>query len=196
MPYVHHRWLGGMLTNFTTIRKSIDRLNKLDGMFEDESINAFPKKEILVLQRERDKLQKVLGGIRNISGLPGGVFVIDPQKEDIAVKEARKLGIPVVAVVDTNCDPDNIDYIIPGNDDAIRAIKLFSSKVADAVIEGRKRFEEIIQAQSDKDDETSEEDIEAGKEAESGSDVPESVETNEEENKTHDDGDDSSGSME
>ena len=152
MPYINQRWLGGMLTNFVTVKKSIDRLNKLDAMFEDETINAFTKKEILGLQRERDKLNKVLGGIREMNGLPGGIFVVDPRKELIAVREGRKLGIPIVAVVDTNCDPDDIDYIIPGNDDAIRAIKLFSVKMADAVLEGKKKFEELIQAESDKED--------------------------------------------
>jgi len=152
MPYINQRWLGGMLTNFVTVKKSIDRLNKLDSMFEDETINAFTKKEILGLQRERDKLNKVLGGIREMKGLPGGIFVVDPRKELIAVREGRKLGIPIVAVVDTNCDPDDIDYIIPGNDDAIRAIKLFSVKMADAVLQGKKKFEELIQAQSDKED--------------------------------------------
>ena len=151
MPYVNQRWLGGMLTNFVTIKKSVDRLNQLDTMFEDESINAFPKKEILGLQREREKLLKVLGGIRTMKTHPGIMFIVDPKKEGIAVKEAGKLGIPIVAIADTNCDPDDIDYIIPGNDDAIRAIKLFSSKIADAALEGKRRREERIQAESDKD---------------------------------------------
>ena len=150
MPYVNQRWLGGMLTNFVTIKKSIDRLNELDQMFEDDSIKLFPKKEILELQKERGKLLKVLGGIRKLKNAPSCVFVIDPKKEDIAIKEARKLKIPIIAIVDTNCDPDLIDYIIPGNDDAIRAIKLFSAKMADAVLEGKKRFEELLQAESDK----------------------------------------------
>lgn len=172
MPYVHQRWLGGMLTNFSTIKKSIDRLNQLDRMFEDESVFAFPKKEIQGLRKEREKLEKVLGGIRKMRGLPGAVFIVDPKKENITVREARKLGIPIVAIVDTNCDPDQINYIIPGNDDAIRAIKLFSTKVADAVLEGKARFEEKIQAQSDK------ERVEAAKEdKEPESDVPDSVET-------------------
>jgi len=152
MPYVNHRWLGGMLTNFITIKKSVDKLNKLDSMFEDESINAFPKKEILGLQKKRDKLQKVLGGIRNMNARPGIVFIVDPKRESIAVKEAGKLGVPIVAIVDTNCDPDDIDYIIPGNDDAIRAIKLFSSKIAEAALEGKRRLEELIRAQSDKEE--------------------------------------------
>lgn len=151
MPCVNQRWLGGMLTNFVTIKKSIDRLNELDQMFADDSIKAFPKKEILGMQKDRDKLIKVLGGIRKLRKLPGCLFVVDPKREDIAVTEARKLKIPIVAMVDTNCDPDLIDYIIPGNDDAIRAIKLFSAKMADAVLEGKKRFEERLQAQSDKE---------------------------------------------
>jgi len=171
MPYVNHRWLGGMLTNFITIKRSVDRLKKLDAMFEDESINSFPKKEILGLQRERDKLQRVLGGIRNMKGHPGIVFIVDPRKEGIAVKEAGKLGIPIVGIVDTNCNPDDIDYIVPGNDDAIRAIKLFSSKIADAALEGKKRLEERIQAESDKEEAHEDEE----------QDVPESVENKGEE---------------
>lgn len=173
MPYVNQRWLGGMLTNFTTIKKSIDRLNSLDRMFADDSIRAFPKKEILRLQKERDKLEKVLGGIRHIKGLPGGLFVVDPKRENITISEANKLQIPIVAIVDTNCDPDTVDYVIPGNDDAIRAIKLFSSRIADAVVEGRRRFEERIQAESDK------EALAAMQEGEAELDVPESVETKE-----------------
>jgi small subunit ribosomal protein S2 len=150
MPYVNQRWLGGMLTNFATIKKSIDRLNNLDRMFADDSIKAFPKKEIMGLQKDREKLAKVLGGIRNMKGVPKGLFVVDPKRELIAITEARRLKIPIVAMVDTNCDPDLIDYIIPGNDDAIRAIKLFSNKMAEAVLEGKRRFEERIQAESDK----------------------------------------------
>ena len=173
MPYVNQRWLGGMLTNFSTIKKSIDRLNDLDRMFADDSIKAFPKKEIMGLQKDREKLSKVLGGIRNIKGLPGALFIVDPKREQIAVTEARKLKIPIVAMVDTNCDPDLIDYIIPGNDDAIRAIKLFSAKMSDAVLEGKKRFEERIQAESDKTTQTT-----ATRQVEAGeADVPESVET-------------------
>ncbi|MBN1382714.1 MAG: 30S ribosomal protein S2 [Deltaproteobacteria bacterium] len=172
MPYINQRWLGGMITNFVTIKKSIDRLNGLDKMFDDESVRAFPKKEILKLQKEREKLEKVLGGIRNIGGYPGALFIVDPKRESIAVNEAKKLKIPIIAIVDTNCDPDDIDYVIPGNDDAIRAIRLFSSKVADAVLEGKKRFEERLQAESDK------EGAPAGilSEEEEESDVPESVE--------------------
>jgi small subunit ribosomal protein S2 len=150
MPFVNQRWLGGMLTNFVTIKKSIDRLNELEQMFEDDSIKMFPKKEILELQKERGKLTKLLGGIRKLKDVPGCMFVVDPRKEEIAVKEARKLKIPIIAIVDTNCDPDLIDYVIPGNDDAIRAIKLFAAKMADAVLEGKKKLEELIQAESDK----------------------------------------------
>jgi small subunit ribosomal protein S2 len=142
-------------------------------MFLDESIKAFPKKEIMKLQKEMNKLDKVLGGIKSIKRIPGGLFVVDPKRESIAVKEARKLRIPIVAIVDTNCDPDDIDYVIPGNDDAIRAIKLFASKIADAVLDGKKRFEENIQAHTDKE-------VQAEVMASSDpmeSDVPESVET-------------------
>lgn len=173
MPYVNQRWLGGMLTNFTTIKKSIDRLNYLDRIFADDSIKAFPKKEIMGLQKDREKLAKVLGGIRNMKGLPKGLFIVDPKRELIAVMEARRLNIPIVAMVDTNCDPDLIDYIIPGNDDAIRAIKLFSAKMADAVLDGKKRFEERLQAESDKETGGA-----APLKTEDGeADIPESVET-------------------
>ncbi len=151
MPYVNQRWLGGMLTNFVTIKKSIDRLNTLSKMFDDDSIKAFPKKEITQLQKEKEKLENVLGGIRGMKSYPSAVFIVDPNREHIAVQEAKKLSIPIVGIVDTNCDPDDIDYIIPGNDDAIRAIKLFASKFADAVIEGKKRFEEKITAESNKE---------------------------------------------
>ena len=173
MPYVNQRWLGGMLTNFATIKKSIDRLNHLDRIFADDSIHAFPKKEIMGLQKDREKLAKVLGGIRNIKGVPKGLFIVDPKRELIAVAEARRLKVPIVAMVDTNCDPDLIDYVIPGNDDAIRAIKLFSAKMADAVLEGKKRFEERLQAQSDKESGGATPlNLENGE-----ADVPESVET-------------------
>jgi len=150
MYYVNHRWLGGMLTNFKTIRLRIDRLKELDAMFEDGATSRFPKKEVLRLARERDKLQKNLSGIKEMSHLPGALFVVDTQKERIAVAEANRLGIPVVAIVDTNCDPDPIDYPIPGNDDAIRAVKLITSRIADACIEGRQKYEESLQAETDK----------------------------------------------
>lgn len=134
--FVNNRWLGGMLTNFATIKKSVDRLKKIELMSTDGTFEKLTKKEVLQLNREHTKLEKNLGGIKNMAKLPGAIFIIDPKKEAIAVQEARRLGIPVVAVVDTNCDPDGIDYIIPGNDDAIRAIRLFASSMADACAEG------------------------------------------------------------
>ena len=151
MPFVNSRWLGGMLTNFQTIQKGIDRLKRLEAMFEDGTIERFPKKEVLRMDRLRQKLDRNLGGIKNMDSLPATVFVVDSRREQIAVKEANKLGIPVVAIVDTNCDPDGIDYIIPGNDDAIRAIRLISSLMANASLEGRERFAEAQQAASDKE---------------------------------------------
>jgi len=151
MFYVQNRWLGGMLTNFQTIKKGIDRLNELTTMKADGSINRFPKKEILKLEKEQEKLDKNLGGIRTMTTLPGAILIVDTNRESIAVSEARRLNIPTVALVDTNCDPDAIDYVVPGNDDAIRAIRLIASRIADACIEGRKRFEERIQAESDKE---------------------------------------------
>jgi len=144
MFFVNNRWLGGMLTNFDTVKKSIERLKELEGMLEDGTYDLLPKKETLKLDKERGKLEKVLGGIKDMTALPGLLFVIDPKKEAIAVTEARKLGIPIVAIVDTNCDPDLIDQVIPGNDDAIRAIKLFCAKAADACIDGTGRLEEEI----------------------------------------------------
>ncbi|NLY42491.1 MAG: 30S ribosomal protein S2 [Clostridiaceae bacterium] len=137
MYYVNARWLGGMLTNFKTIQKRIERLNQLFKMEEDGTFDLLPKKEVTKLKAEREKLEKFLGGIKNMKRLPGALFVVDPRKERIAIAEARKLGIPVVAIVDTNCDPEEVDYVIPGNDDAIRAVKLIASKIADAVLEGR-----------------------------------------------------------
>jgi small subunit ribosomal protein S2 len=151
MPFVNNRWLGGMLTNFQTIQKGIDRLKRLEAMFGDGTIERFPKKEILRMDRLCQKLDRNLGGIKDMGSLPAAVFVVDSRKEQIAVKEANKLGIPVVAIVDTNCDPDGIDYIIPGNDDAIRAIRLISSLMANASLEGRERFAEAQQAATDKE---------------------------------------------
>jgi len=150
MFYVHNRWLGGMLTNFQTIKQSIDRLNYLNTIQNDGSINLFPKKERLKLGKERTKLDSNLGGIQSMIKLPGAIFVVDPKNEAISVREGIRLNIPIVAVVDTNCDPEEIDYVIPGNDDAIRAIRLLASRVADACIEGRERYEEKAQAESDK----------------------------------------------
>ena len=135
--YVNARWLGGMLTNFRTIRHRIDRLKQLRTMEEDGTFDLLPKKEVIKLNLEIEKLEKFLGGIKEMKQLPGALFIVDPRKERIAVSEARKLGIPIVAIVDTNCDPDEIDYVIPGNDDAIRAVKLITAKMADAVLEGR-----------------------------------------------------------
>jgi len=136
LSYVNQRWLGGTLTNFRTIRSRIEYLKQLEAMEEDGSLFSLPKKEVIALRKEKEKLQRFLGGIKNMDTLPSAVFVIDPRKERIAVAEARKLGIPIIAIVDTNCDPDEIDLVIPGNDDAIRAVKLLTSKMADAVLEG------------------------------------------------------------
>jgi len=137
MPFVSHRWLGGMLTNYRTIRDSVKRLKQLESMQEDGTVEHLVKKEVLQLTRERDKLQRSLGGIKDMKNLPDAMFIVDVSHEDIAIKEARKLGIPVIAIVDTNCSPENIDYVIPGNDDAIRSIRLYTQLAADAVLEGR-----------------------------------------------------------
>lgn len=142
MFYVNQRWLGGMLTNFQTIRRRIDRLRELERMEEEGKMELLPKKEVSRLLREKEKLQKFLGGIKEMKRLPDAVFIVDPRKERIAVAEARKLKIPIVAIVDTNCDPDEIDYVIPGNDDAIRAVRLLTSKMADAVLEGKQGVQE------------------------------------------------------
>lgn len=135
--FVNARWLGGMLTNFRTIRGRVARLNQLKTMSEDGTFDLLPKKEVTKLNHEIEKLEKFLGGIAEMKKLPGALFIVDPRKEKIAVSEAKKLGIPVVAIVDTNCDPDDADYVIPGNDDAIRAVKLIAGAMADAIIEGR-----------------------------------------------------------
>jgi small subunit ribosomal protein S2 len=135
--FVNNRWLGGMLTNFKTIRKRIDRLNELNAMEADGTFEVLPKKEVIKLKKEMEDLEKNLGGIKNLKKIPGAMFVVDPRKERNAILEAKKLGIPVVAIVDTNCDPDEVDFVIPGNDDAIRAVKLIAAKIADAIIEGR-----------------------------------------------------------
>jgi small subunit ribosomal protein S2 len=148
--FVNNRWLGGMLTNFQTIKASIERLKKLEEALEDPATSeVFTKKEMLDKQREREKLLMSLGGIKNMRKLPDAIFVIDPKREEIAVKEANKLGIPVIAVVDTNCDPEVVDYKIPGNDDAIRAIRLFCAAIADAILEGKVELEEKMKAQGD-----------------------------------------------
>lgn len=156
MFYVHNRWIGGMLTNFPTVKKSIERLNYLNTIENDGSINMYPKKERVHMLKERAKLDSNLGGIRAMKNLPGALFIVDPKKEAIAVREGIRLGIPVVAIVDTNCDPDMIDYVIPGNDDAIRSIRLITSRIADAAIEGAQRREEKLQAEKDKQAEEAE----------------------------------------
>ncbi len=140
--YVNARWLGGMMTNFKTIQKRIKRLEQLRTMQEDGTFERLTKKEVIKLELEIEKLEKYLGGIKAMDKLPGALFIVDPRKERIAVAEAKKLGIPIVAIVDTNCDPDEIDYVIPGNDDAIRAVKLIASTMADAIIEGRQGLQE------------------------------------------------------
>ena len=149
MFHVTNRWLGGTLTNFQTVRKSITRLKDIESMKADGSINRYTKKEILKMEKELVKLEKNLGGIKNMDEMPGAVFVVDPRKEKIAIKEARKLGIPVIAIADSNCDPDEIDFIIPGNDDAIRAIRLITSKIADACVEGHNLAEKRLRAEAE-----------------------------------------------
>lgn len=136
MYFVNHRWLGGTLTNFNTIQKRIRRLQELERMEENGTFELLPKKEVILLRKEMERLEKFLGGIKGMDKMPGAMFIIDPRKERIAVAEAHKLGIPIVAIVDTNCDPDEIDHVIPGNDDAIRAVRLLTGKMADAVLEG------------------------------------------------------------
>ncbi len=172
--YVNHRWLGGMLTNFNTIRKRIDRMLKLEQMEVDGTFERLTKKEVLTLRNEKERLMKFLSGIRNMKKLPDAVYIVDPRKEKIAVAEARKLNIPVIAIVDTNCDPDEIDYLIPGNDDAIRAVKLITSIMADAVLEGK----QIIEAAAESEKEAAEQEretmkIEAGETAEETETAPE-----------------------
>ena len=152
MPYVNARWLGGMLTNFSTIRTRIGRLNQLRTMRDDGTFDLLPKKEVVKLELEIEKLEKFIGGIQNMEKLPGALFIVDPHKERIAVAEAKKLGIPIIAIVDTNCDPDEIDAVIPGNDDAIRAVKLISETIAAAVIEGRQGEEFGVAAKEDDDE--------------------------------------------
>ena len=142
MPYVNARWLGGMLTNFNTIKRRIKRLEQLNKMEADGTFDLLPKKEVIKLKLEIEKLEKFMGGIVNMKKQPAAMFIVDPRKERIAVQEAHKLGIPIVAIVDTNCDPDEIDYVIPGNDDAIRAVRLIAGAMADAVIEGRQGEQE------------------------------------------------------
>jgi small subunit ribosomal protein S2 len=166
MFYVNHRWLGGMLTNFQTIKRSIDRLKKLEAMKNEEIYNLLPKKEVMELEKERSRLEKSLGGIKNMERLPGAIFVVDPKKERIAIREARKIGISSIGIVDTNCNPEELDYIIPGNDDAIRAIHLFTSKIADAAIEGRQLYEKQLQTEKATEEKVTPEPVETPKEIE------------------------------
>jgi small subunit ribosomal protein S2 len=157
MFFVSNRWLGGTLTNFRTIKKNIEKLKELESMKTDGRIEQYSKKEALEIDREITKLEYSLGGIKQMTKLPGALFIIDPRKERIAAAEAKKLGIPSIGLLDTNCDPDDVDFTVPGNDDAIKAIRLFNAKIADACLEGKKRFEERIQSQSkNKEDEQEE----------------------------------------
>ncbi len=164
MHFINHRWLGGTLTNFQTIKKSVDRMKSIEGMIADGTISQYKKKEALGMEKDLVKLEKTLGGIKTMKGVPDILFVVDPRREDIAISEANKLGIPVVAITDTNCDPTGIDYLIPGNDDAIRAIKLIVSRIADAVVEGagnRAATEPVSEDASDVKPEMPEEMVEA-----------------------------------
>ena len=154
--YVNARWLGGMMTNFKTIQRRLQRLEQLHAMEADGTFNLLPKKEVIKLNLEIEKLEKFMGGIKNMKQLPGALFIVDPRKEKIAVSEAKKLGIPVVAIVDTNCDPDDADYVIPGNDDAIRAVKLIAGAMADAIIEGRQGEQQAAEAAEAESEEAAE----------------------------------------
>ena len=156
MHYVNARWLGGMLTNFKTIRRRIERLAQLRKMEEDGTFELLPKKEVVKLKLEIEKLEKFIGGIKNMAELPAALFIVDPKKEKIAVSEARKLGIPIVAIVDTNCDPDEVDYVIPGNDDAIRAVKLIAGTMANAVLEGTQGNDNVAEEAAEASEETAE----------------------------------------
>jgi len=167
MHFVSQRWLGGMLTNFATIRKRVDKLHKLKTMEEDGTFELLPKKEVIKLKNETERLEKFLGGIQNMQKVPGALFVVDPRKEKIAVQEAKILGIPVVAIVDTNCDPDEVDYVIPGNDDAIRAVKLLTATIADAILEGKQGVqmaEEVISEKTTNEEAEKIEEVEEVKE--------------------------------
>ena len=156
MYYVNARWLGGMLTNFKTIKKRIDRLEQLNKMEENGTFELLPKKEVSKLLGEREKLEKYLGGIKDMKKLPGALFIVDPRKEKIAIAEAHKLGIPIVAIVDTNCDPEEVDYVIPGNDDAIRAVKLIASTMANAVMEGKQGEQLAAETAEDEEEQAAE----------------------------------------
>ena len=172
--FVNARWLGGMLTNFNTIKKRIERLKDLNDMEQNGIFDVLPKKEVIKLRAEKEKLEKYLGGIKGMKGQPGALFIVDPRKERNAILEARKLGIPVVAIVDTNCDPDEVDFAIPGNDDAIRAVKLISSKIADAVIEANQGEQFVAETKkeenSDVDEDASEDEATVQEEKEESKD--------------------------
>ena len=172
MYYVNQRWLGGMRTNFATIEKRIERLNELEKMQEDGTFDVLPKKEVILLKKEMDKLEKNLGGIKNMKEMPGVLFIVDPKKERNAILEARKLNIPTVGLIDTNCNPEDVDYVIPGNDDAIRAVKLIADTMANAIIEGR-------QGESFEAEETEEVQEEVSEEPTSMEEVVEAAEENE-----------------
>ena len=162
MPYINQRWLGGLLTNYKTIRKRIDRLEELERMEEDGTFDVLPKKEVIKLRHEAERLEKFLGGIKNMNGTPDAIYIVDPKKEQIAVKEAQILGIPVIGILDTNCDPDEVDYPIPGNDDAIRAVKLITETMANAVIEGKQGLQDSEESsQEPEDEEETTEEVEA-----------------------------------
>ncbi len=148
--YVNQRWLGGMLTNFSTIKRSIEKLKKIETMKQDGTFELLPKKEVAALEKERAQLEKNLSGVKDMPSLPSAVYIVDPKKERIAIAEARKLAVPIVAIVDTNCDPDEVDYVIPGNDDAIRAIKLITSKMAEAVLEGKEVHSKKVAEEAEK----------------------------------------------
>ena len=171
MFFVNHRWLGGMLTNYLTISRSIDRLKNFEAMKEDGTLRRFPKKEVLVMEKKAAKLERALGGIKDMGRLPDCLFVVDPRKETIAIQEARKMHIPIVAIVDSNCDPTEIDYPIPGNDDAIRAIRLLTSRIADACIEGARLREVRLQAMTDKELPVVEEEMSVAAEQETAGEV-------------------------
>lgn len=173
--YVANRWLGGMLTNFKTMRSRVARLNKIEEMETNGDMELLPKKEVIQLMHEKEKLLKNLGGIREMKDLPGALFIVDPRKERIAIAEARNLGIPVVAIVDTNCDPDEVDYPIPGNDDAIRAVKLIASKMADAVLEGKQGEQMEDEAAEEEAAVATDEEIEAAAAAEIADDIAKEI---------------------
>ncbi len=175
MFFVANRWLGGTLTNYQTIKKSIARLKELEAMKRDGSINRYKKKEILKMEKESVKLEKNLGGIKDMDELPGAVFVVDPKRDKIAVREARRLGIPVIAIADSNCDPDEIDFLIPGNDDAIRSIRLICSRIADACIEGHNLAEERLRAEAEVEKEQEEAEIAASTSEEGEEEGPEVI---------------------